>query len=582
MAVSPQFFSLPSPLASDVEATMGEWLARENVGRLWAQDASLWTGSDEGDWLGWLNVVSIQLENLESLYRISEEVRREGFTHALLLGMGGSSLCAEVLASTFGAIESYPEFRVLDSTDPAQVRAVENAVDLARTVIIVSSKSGTTLESSILYEYFFDRLSQVTSPTDAALRTIAITDPGSPLEALSRQRGVGHVFLAPADVGGRFSALSEFGMVPAAVMGLDLARLLGRAQEMVAACGPEVGPGRNPGVSLGIVLGCLARAGRDKMTILAPRTLAAMGAWLDQLVAESTGKDGRGIVPVDMEPVGPVDAYGSDRFFVSLSQASSANEDYKQHLDALREAGHPVITIELADAHDIGQEFFRWEMATAVAGSLIGVNPFLQPDVETSKSATRRMMSEFEKSGALAGPNCAYEAEGLQLFAGKALFSQLQGRVPVPSLGAYMGAFFSYLDSGAYLGIQAYLEMNSFHESLLQRLREVVRDQTGAATSLGFGPRFLHSTGQMHKGGPQNGVFLQITCADAEDIPVPGKVYSFGVVKAAQAAGDMEVLASRGRPILRVHIGPDVRGGLEALNQAVIDGLEDGFEPKTS
>ncbi len=576
MAVNPQSLSLPFEVTRAVESTLQEWTTEDTVRRIWNRDASLWTGSNEDRWLGWLDIVPSQLERRNAFLQIAEDVRAEGFTEALLLGMGGSSLCPEVLRLTFENDPSFPALHVLDSTDPAQIRATESSVELERTLFIVSSKSGTTLESSLLFEYFFDRVAKILSPVEAGRRFVAITDPGSRLESLANQRHLRSVFAGQADVGGRFSALSDFGMVPAAVMGLDVARLLAATDEMVSGCGPDVSTLENPGVLLGIALGRLAGAGRDKMTIVTSRKIAGLGAWLEQLVAESTGQDGKGIVPVDGETLGSPEVYGADRVFVYLKLSSDENSAEDAAIGPLEEAGQPVVRIELEDVYSIGQEFFRWEMATAVAGSLLRLNPFVQPDVDASKVAARRVTSEFEESGELAGAVPIFEAAGIKLFS-SADTGPVLGPVRTttePSLARHLGSHLGTLAEGDYFCIQAYVEMSRDHEAVLSQMRDLVRDRKHVATCLGFGPRFLHSTGQLHKGGPPTGVFLQITCDDGTDLPVPGRSYSFGVVKAAQASGDMTVLSERGRRVLRAHIEGNLTEGLDRLREAIAEAFE--------
>ena len=576
MAVNPQSFSLPFEITQGVESTLDEWITEDTVRRIWDRDTSMWTGSNEDAWLGWLEIVGGQLERQEAFRQIAEDVREEGFTHALLLGMGGSSLCPEVLRLTFEPVPSFPELHVLDSTDPAQIRATEGALDLERTLFIVSSKSGTTLESSILFEYFFDRVAKILSPVEAGRRFVAITDPGSRLESLANQRHLRNVFAGQTNVGGRFSALSDFGMVPAAVMGLDVRRLLVVTDEMVSRCGPDVSAPENPGVLLGIALGRLAQAGRNKMTIVASRKIAGLGAWLEQLVAESTGQDGKGIVPIDRETLASPEVYGTDRVFVYLKLSSDENSAPDAAIGLLEEAGQPVVRIDLEDVYSIGQEFFRWEMATAVVGSLLRLNPFVQPDVDASKVAARRVTGEFEESGELPGATPIFEAAGIKLFS-SADTGPVLGPVRTttdPSLASYLGSHLGTLAEGDYFCIQAYVEMSRDHEAVLSQIRDLVRDRKHVATCSGFGPRFLHSTGQLHKGGPPTGVFLQITCDDEKDLPVPGRSYSFGVVKAAQASGDMTVLSERGRRVLRAHIEGNLTDGFDRLREAIREAFE--------
>ena len=575
MPVNPQFFSLPPQIARAVEATVQEWTAADKVQRIWRRDPSLWTHSNETEWLGWLDLVPAQLERRSAFSQFSAEIHQEQFTHALLLGMGGSSLCPEVLRSTFEPVPSFPVLRVLDSTDPAQVCAAEDALDLRRTLFIVSSKSGTTLESSILFDYFFDRVSRIFGPDETGRRFVAITDSGSSLETLAHQRELRGVFLGRPDVGGRFSALSDFGMVPAAAMGLDVGRLLFATKEMADRCGADVPVPENPGVLLGIVLGQLAGVGRNKLTVAASPAIASMGAWLEQMVAESTGKGGKGIVPVDQESLGPPEVYGDDRAFVYLELGSEESTSDDSAIARIEQSGQPVVRIEVGDPYAIGQEFFRWQMATAVAGSLLKVNPFDQPDVDASKVASRKATVEFEQTGVLSEADSFFEMAEISLFSDSDTVARvLQEMTRKPSLADYLGAYLAGMNPGDYFVILAYVEMNAIHLSHLQRIRDLVRDRTRVATCLGFGPRFLHSTGQLHKGGPATGVFLQITCDDPMDLPVPGRSYSFGIVKAAQARGDMEVLQQRERRVLRVHIAGELAHGLDQLCQAVDEALE--------
>ncbi len=553
--------------AEAVKATLVEWRVGERTRRLWARDASLWTGADEAQWLGWLGVTEDQLTTgLERFQRIAEVARAEGFMHALLLGMGGSSLCPEVLKMTFGVIDGFPELHVLDSTDPAQVRAFEEKVDLGRTLFIVSSKSGTTLEPNIFKSYFFERVKERVGADAAGSRFIAITDPGSALQQAADKEGFRGVFFGVPSIGGRYSALSDFGMVPAAVMGLDVARLLERADEIVEACAASVPVEHNPGALLGAILGTLGRDGRNKITLITSPAIFDLGAWLEQLLAESTGKQGIALIPVDREQLGPPEIYGDDRLFVYLRLAAEADTDQDAGVARLEAAGHPVVRIELRDRYDLGQEFFRWEFATAVAGSILGINPFNQPDVEASKVATRALTDAYEKQGALPAESPIAEGDGIKLFADQRNAEALRRASGAErSAAALLAAHLSRLGPGDYFALLAYVAMNERHHALLQAIRHRMRDSKRVATCLGYGPRFLHSTGQAYKGGPDSGVFLQITCDDAVDLQVPGQRYSFGVVKAAQARGDFQVLEERGRRALRVHLAADVEAGLRTL-----------------
>lgn len=570
-----QSYKLPDSLAAAVQKQMDSWRADNKIRRLWQQDASLWTGTDEANWLGWLDVVEQLQSGLPSLQKFSEEIKQENFSSILLLGMGGSSLCPEVLAKTFGRIPGFPELHVLDSTDPAQVNAVEQKLDLARTLFIVSSKSGTTLEPNIFKQYFFEKTKQAVGADEAGSRFIAITDPGSKMEKVAAAGHFRAVFHGVPTIGGRYSALSNFGIIPAAAMGLDLAKFLGRAKEMVDACAASVPVEQNPGALLGIILGTAATSGRDKVTIITSPAIFDLGAWLEQLLAESTGKQGKGIIPVDREQLSPPSIYGNDRVFAYLRLESAADAQQDAKVAALEQAGQPVVRISVGDSYDLGREFFRWEIATVVAGSIIGINAFNQPDVEASKVATRNLTSEYEKTGSLPAEKPIFEQNGIKLFTDQKNADALARSMGSDkSLSGYLHAHLDRLKAGDYFALLAYLEMNFEHEQLLQQLRDAVLDKKHVATCLGFGPRFLHSTGQAYKGGPNSGVVLQVTCDDSIELPVPGQKYTFGIVKAAQARGDFQVLTDRGRRALRVHLGRDLKSGLQQLAEACSRALQ--------
>jgi transaldolase / glucose-6-phosphate isomerase len=575
--VDRQTFKLPSAAAAAVSASLADWQTQNKVQRLWRRDASLWTSADEGQWLGWLGVADDQLAHIQSLMQASADIVSGRFTHALLLGMGGSSLCPEVLRLTFGAVAGFPELHVLDSTDPAQIRTVEARVDLERTLFIVSSKSGGTLEPNIFKQYFYDRVKALVGEPEVGRRFVAITDPGSSLQHVAERDGFRRIFFGDPAIGGRYSALSAFGLVPAAVMGLDVPRFLSATVEMVHACSPTVAAPENPGVVLGTILGAMARRGRDKVTLVTSPGIAALGAWLEQLLAESTGKVGTGLIPVDGEPLGEPHVYGSDRVFVYIRLESSPDLDQDKAIEALEKSGQPVVRIGVEEPYNLGGEFFRWEIATAVAGSIIGIHAFNQPDVEASKLATRRLTDEYERTGTLPAEQPFFEGGGIKLFADEvnaAALAEAVGRHR--SLRGYIGAHLSRLKGGDYFALLAYVEMNGAHVNALRTLRGHVRDARQVATCVGFGPRFLHSTGQAYKGGPNTGVFLQITCEDANDLQVPGQKYTFGIVKAAQARGDFQVLAERGRRALRVHVGADVDRGLNQIGDAIREALDFG------
>jgi len=564
-------YKLPAELEKDVQAAIEEWREEGKVRRLWAADASLWTEEDESKWVGWLGIVDQQLKGVAHLQDFADEVKQARFSDVLLLGMGGSSLGPEVFGETFGSKPGYPKLHVLDSTDPEQIRHFEARVDLGRTLFLVSSKSGSTLEPNIFKQYFFERAKQAVGTTEAPKRFVAITDPGSSLEKVALTEGFRRIFHGDPSIGGRYSVLSAFGMVPAAAIGIDARAFLESTAEMVRSCAASAPPVENPGVILGAILGCAQRRGRDKVTVIASKGIADFGAWLEQLLAESTGKLGKGIVPVDGEPLGPPAAYGNDRVFAYLRLASDQDAEQERAIAALEAAGQPVVRIIVSDPMQLGQEFFRWEMATAVAGSVIGINPFDQPDVEAAKVKARDLTEAYEKTGKLPEERPFFEGDGIKLFADPRNEAALKPQAT--SLVAALKAHFSRIGAGDYAALLAYIERSPGHIEMVQRLRQMIRDRTKAATCVGFGPRFQHSTGQTYKGGPKSGVFLQITCGDAEDLRVPGQSYTFGIVKAAQARGDLEVLADRGRRALRAHITRDLERGLETLSRAVEEAL---------
>ncbi len=561
--------SLPDNLAASVKATVADWQSGNKIRRLWQRDATLWTGDDEDKWLGWLDITQYQIEHSSVPRGLQKEVWSAGFKHACLLGMGGSSLCPEVLRMTFGKLPGYPDLHVLDSTDPAQIKALEEKIDIARSLFIVSSKSGTTLEPNIFKQYFFERTKQVVGADKAGSHFIAITDPGSKMQQIAEHDRFRLVFYGWPSIGGRYSALSNFGMIPAAAMGIDVRKFLDRAQEMVRSCGPSVPLEENTGAMLGIILGTAAVNGRNKVTIITSPDIADLGAWLEQLLAESTGKVGKGIIPVDRERLAAPEVYGNDRVFAYIHTQHATDVGVEAKIAALEKAGQAVLRISMGDIYDLGAEFFRWEIATAVAGSIIGINAFDQPDVEASKVETRKLTSKYEKTGSLPPEKPVLEESGIKLFTDDKNAAELAHAVGADkSVSAYLEAHLARVHAGDYFAVLGYVQMNAADEEKLQAIRHAVRDKKRVATCLGFGPRFLHSTGQAYKGGPNSGVFLQVTCDDPIDLPVPGQKYTFGVVKAAQARGDFQVLAERGRRALRVHLH-DVKSGLSKLADAV-------------
>ncbi len=550
------------------EEELETWRKSGRIRRLWAGDASLWTSGDEGRWLGWLRIVDAELARVAEYEDFAAHVKQEGYADVLLIGMGGSSLAPEVFEKTFGPQPAWPKLHVLDSTDPAQIEATEAALDIARTLVIVSSKSGGTLEPNILMDYFFERIAALRGRDHAGEQFVAVTDSGSSLEQRARAAGFARVFFGDATIGGRYSALSSFGLVPAAAMGLDVKRLLESAKVMMRSCGPDAPPAQNPGVRLGVAMGVAARwRARDKVTIIASPAFAAIGAWLEQLFAESTGKHGKGLIPIADEPLAAVERYGQDRFFLYIELEGREDMRQRQLVEALARAGHPVARIVVRDIWDLGQEFFRFEIATAVAGAVLGVNPFDQPDVEASKAKTRALTEAYERSQQLPDQEPLFSEDGLALYSDEGYGTKL-GRHN--TLVGYLRSHLAEADAkrGDYIGFLAYVERNEAHGRALNELRALVHERTLSASCLGFGPRFQHSTGQAYKGGPNSGVFLQITCQEAKDIAVPGHAYSFGVVEAAQARGDFDAMVERGRRALRVHVR-DVETGLAGLRDAM-------------
>jgi glucose-6-phosphate isomerase len=561
-------FVLPQQLRDAVDLVAADWQTNNKIERFWQKDSTLWTADGEEKWLGWLDIVERQTQDLTNLSELGADVETGGFKTVLLLGMGGSSLCPEVMAETFGQQPEFPALRILDSTDPAQVKAVRDSLDLKETLVIVASKSGSTLEPNILKQYFFDQMVDSVGADEAGSHFLAITDPGSKMEQVAKDDGFRYIFYGDPQIGGRYSALSNFGLVPATASGLHTGRLLEEAAKAVAAA--KQTPGENPAVELGLVMGTAANAGRDKITIFTSPEIYDLGAWLEQLIAESTGKLGNGITPVDREAIGAPLVYGNDRIFVYVKLVGTADSNLDAKVAALEAAGHPVIHIGISDLYEIFGQFFTWEVATAVAGSVMGINPFNQPDVESAKIETRTLTTAYEQTGTLPEREPVLLDGGIAIYASDAYAATLKAAAPAATLAGYLRAHINQIHTGDYFAALAFLPMFPEHEAAIQGFRHKVRNARHVATCLGFGPRFLHSTGQDYKGGPNSGVFLQITAEhDVEaDVDVPGQTYSFGVVIDAQAAGDLAVLESRGRRALRVHLGTDVAAGLRTLAAA--------------
>ncbi|HEY5638493.1 MAG TPA: glucose-6-phosphate isomerase [Dehalococcoidia bacterium] len=520
-----------------------------------------------GQRLGWVNLHESMRASLDELSGFAEWVNALGFRHAVVLGMGGSSLAPEVFQRTFGSAPGYPELYVLDTTDPLAILRVENRIDVHATLFIVSSKSGTTLETTSLERYFAERTLDATGDTGALDNFVAVTDPDTPLHHRARESGFHRVFVNPPDVGGRFSALSFFGLVPAAAIGINVEKLLDSAATIDG----------EDAAALGERLAALAKEGRDKLTFLSAPGLDSFGAWAEQLIAESTGKGGQGIVPIDGEPPGVAKSYGADRVFVSM-QLEERDEETAAAADRIEAAGHPVIRIDVPGPYGLGAEFLRWEIATAAAGAKLGLNPFDEPNVAESKDNTNRVIQQYETTGALPNPAPIVEEDGLALAADDSTLARLEG-APERTIGALVAEHFLRSPEGSYLAVTAYIPQTEDHERQLTRLRTALRDATRRATTVGYGPRFLHSTGQLHKGGPATGVFLQLVMNDEIDLDVPGEQsFTFSVLKRAQALGDLAALLGRGRPVVRVSLGDDTAANLRMLVDRVEAALRETAE----
>jgi transaldolase/glucose-6-phosphate isomerase len=573
-SIDRQTLALGAGIEKAVEKSDEEWRASAKVRRLWQKDKSVWTGDDENKWLGWLT--SAHDADIADYEDFAQRVKGQNFSDAVVLGMGGSSLGPEVLAETFRRKSGFPQLHVLDSTDPAQVRAMENKIDITKSLFIVSSKSGGTTEPNAMKDYFFDRVSRAIGADKAGHRFIAVTDPGSSLEKVAAKQGFARTFHGEPTIGGRYSVLSPFGLVPAAAAGIDVRGLIDHALSMVRSCGADVPPHENPGVQLGLAMGTAGLEGRDKVTILSSPKIADFGAWAEQLIAESTGKEGKGLIPIDGEPLGAVSLYGNDRFFIDIRTEDENDASHDERLKALEHAGHPVVRIVMKSIDHLGQEFFRFEMATAVAGSVLGINPFNQPDVESAKIKTRELTAAFEKTGKLPPETPAMSLAEADLYTDEANVEALRKLGADGSIGSWLKAHLSRIHADDYVALLAYIERDADHIDLLQDMRLNVGERRRVATCAEFGPRFLHSTGQAYKGGPDSGVFLQITADDAKDLAVPGQKASFGVIKAAQARGDFDVLTERGRRALRVHLKGDLATGLKVLEAAITEALNQG------
>ncbi len=561
-----------SDLTERINETLAVWQHEDKVQALWDSDSSLWTNGDEAQWTGWLTAAQEEMGQVGHILRLAQELQTAGCTDLVLLGMGGSSLCAAMMVATFGRIATYPCLHVLDSTAPEQILHLEQQIDLQHTFFIVASKSGNTLESNILKDYFYARLQSLLNHEAVGNRFIAITDPNTSLETLAETAHFKTIFYGIPSIGGRYSALSNFGMLPSGLMGVDIETLLQHAETMAQCCSASMAVENNPGVLLGVILGICVRHGKDKVTLVVSPQIHALGAWLEQLLAESTGKQDKGLIPVDQEPVGTPEVYSDDRVFVYIRLAAAADAAQDRAIDILEQAGYIVVRLQLQDRMHLGAELFRWEFATAVAGSVIGINPFNQPDVEASKIRARELTSDYEKTGKLPSLPPLASDDNIDLFTDEKNRQQLE-LDETTSVLSYLKAHFACIKPGDYFALNAFIEMNAEHNEWLQKIRLLVRNKKRVATCLGFGPRFLHSTGQAYKGGSNTGVFLQITAEHKDDISVPGHQYTFGFVINAQAQGDFEVLTQRARRVLRVHLTKNITAGLKQLHALTAQAL---------
>jgi transaldolase / glucose-6-phosphate isomerase len=540
--------------------------------RLWNHDGSLW--KDHGptinkieNRLGWLDV--LETIDLERLKTFQESIKAADFEFCVLLGMGGSSLAPEVLMTTFGNADGFPGLTVLDSTNPGQIKRVEDMIDIDKTLFIVASKSGTTVETLSFYRYFFPKTNENGD------QFIAITDADTPLQTMAEEKGFRDVFINPTDIGGRYSALSYFGLVPAAIIGMDLDKLWGYAEDMIKRCGDGVPDDGNPGLTLGAIVGGLAKAGRDKLSLYTSSSISRFGLWVEQLVAESTGKEKQGVVPVVGEHIGRPTEYNSDRLFVYLKvDDDPGNHSIDAGIKALREAGHPRVTLRVDDPYALGGEFFRWEYATAVAGKLMDINPFDEPNVTESKQNTNRLLDFYRENKHLPEQTPFVTGKNVDLYLGEGTLKPLRELCTahgynIKSRTELLAALITGTRAGDYFGLMAYLPHTQEINNLLEQVQHQLRAVTGRAVTLGYGPRYLHSTGQLHKGGPNNGVFIQLTADHAHDMGVPDQPYSFGILHDAQAAGDLEALQTHNRRTVRVHLKGNITDGIERVLTAI-------------
>ncbi len=545
-----------------VEAEINQLNDQDFTNRFWHKDATLWTQDAEAQqsirsFMGWLDSPEVLSKAVGDIQQFVADIKAAGFQHVVVMGMGGSTMAPIVFERSFP--QNGLPLSILDTTDPGTVAELEKSIPLEHTLFIVASKSGTTAEPLAFGDYFYDKVKAIKGDK-AGENFVAITDPGSKFVTQATQEGYRKIFLNFAEVGGRFSALTYFGLVPAALYGIDINAMLHGAVEMMRACGAQGAVADNPGLKLGATMGVLAKQGRDKLTLITPESLSSLGLWLEQLLAESTGKEGKGILPVAGEPLGRPDEYGHDRVFVYVGYESEADQANIDKLTALKQVGHPVVIIRLKNALDLGSEFYRWEIGTAVAGIVLGINPFDQPNVQAAKTATDKLMKEVTEKGQLPSPGQpAASQDGINYY----------GDVTGADAAGVLAAFFRQAQPGNFMTLQAYLHENEALNKALAEFRQLVQDKLRIATTSGYGPRFLHSTGQYHKGGPNNGLFVQFTADHPQDLPLPGRTYTFGTFENAQAQGDLQALRDNGRRALHIHLGPQPEQALQTVLTAL-------------
>ena len=562
--------------SSGIKKTLKKFKNKNIINRIWEKDSTVWKeeeGYDEliKNRLGWMSLPVSMIDNCDEINGFTDELRDSGFTHAVVMGMGGSSMCPEVCRDTFGIKEGYLNLHILDTTDPLTILSIEDSIDIDKTIFIVSSKSGTTIEVDSFFRYFFDKVKKLKG-AEAGRQFAAITDPGTNLESTAAENNFRKIFTNPADIGGRYSALSYFGLVPAALIGADIKLFLNNAEAMMERC-MLLTPEMNPGLMLGAIAGELALEGKDKLTFFLPYGIRSFGYWVEQLIAESTGKENKGILPIEGEGIGKKSSYKRDRVFVRYVLGKDS-KDEKKIFDELAGKKINLINIVLNDIYDIGGQFYLWEFATAIMGAVLKINPFDEPNVKESKDNTGNVLKFFEENNSLPVQTPLAEKDGLKIYLDEEHYGKKLSEIINPGIENYLSFFFNQIKKGDYSAIMAYIQRNKLSEKYLQKIRELIRSRKQTATTVGFGPRFLHSTGQLHKGGANNGVFIQIIAEDVKDIAIPDKPYTFGVLKESQAIGDYESLVKHKRRVLKIDLGKDIEKGFKELYKSLKKALQ--------